>query len=176
MKALFISADGYDDAELLVPFYRFLEEGIKVDIASMNKNEPIKGRHGYTVDVTKTLEEVRPDDYDILVLAGGDAAEALRKELKAREIARDFFIKDKPVAAICQGPRTLIAAGVLKNRHVTGDPAIINELESAGAIYEYKETVVDKNLVTSRQPSDLPAFMRETMKLVRGKAQKLKAA
>jgi len=176
MKALFISADGYDDAELLVPFYRFLEDGIFVDIASMKKDEPIKGRHGYTMDVTKTLAEVRPDDYDILVLAGGDAAGVLRKEPKTREIARDFFIKDKLVAAICQGPRVLISAGVLKNKHVTADPALIDELGSAGAVYEYKEVVVDRNLVTSRQPGDLPAFMRETMKLVRGKAQKLKAA
>ncbi len=61
MKALFISADGFDDAELLVPYYRFLEEGIKVDIASMKKTEPIKGRHGYEVAVTKTLAEIRPE-------------------------------------------------------------------------------------------------------------------
>ncbi len=176
MKALFISADGYDDAELIVPYYRLLEEGISVDIASMKKNEPIKGRHGYEMNVTKTLSEIRPDDYDILVLPGGDATETLRKDPMAREIARDFFIKDKPVAAICHGPQTLITAGVLKGRHATGDWAVIDELESAGAIYEYKEVVVDGNLVTSRRPSDLPAFMRETMKLVRGKVRKLKAA
>lgn len=176
MKALFISADGYDDAELLVPYYRFLEEGVKVDIASMNKNEPIKGKHGYAVDVTKTLAEVRPDDYDILVLPGGDATEAVRNEPMAVELARDFFRKDKPVAAICHGSQTLITAGLLKGRHATGDWAVIDELESAGAIYEYKDVVVDGNLVTSRRPSDLPAFMRETMKMIGGKAQKLKAA
>ncbi len=176
MKALFISADGYDDAELLVPYYRFLEEGIKVDIASMQKKEPIKGKHGYEVAVTKTLAEVSPDDYDILVLPGGDATEAVRKEPKAVEIARDFFMKDKPVAAICHGPQTLITAGVLKGKHATGDPAVVDELESAGAIFEYKDVVVDGNLVTSRQPSDLPAFLRETMKMLREKAQKLKAA
>ena len=175
MKALFISADGYDDAELLVPYYRFLEEGFKVDIASMKK-EPIKGKHGYTVEVTKTLAEVRPDDYDILVLPGGDADEAVRNEPKATDIARDFFIKGKPIAAICRGPQTLISAGLVKDRYVTGDPALIDELSFAGALYEYKEVVVDGNLVTSRQPSDLPAFMREVMKMVRGQAQTLKAA
>ncbi len=176
MKALFISADGFDDAELLVPYYRFLEEGINVDIASMQKKEPIKGKHGYTVEVTKTLAEVRPADYDILMLSGGDASEVLRKEPKAVEIARDFFIKDKPISAICRGPQMLITAGVLKGKHATGDRTIIDELTLAGAIYEYKEVVVDGNLVTSRQPSDLPAFMRETMKMVHRKAQKLKAA
>jgi protease I len=176
MKALFISADGYDDAELLVPYYRFQEEGIEVDIASRQKKEPIKGKHGYEVEVTKTLAEVSPDDYDILVLPGGDATEAVRKEPKAVEIARDFFMKNKPVAAICHGPQTLIAAGLLKGRRATGDQSVIDELISAGAIYEYKEVVVDGNLVTSRRPSDLPAFMRETMKMIRGKVQKLKAA
>lgn len=176
MKALFISADRFDDAELIVPYYRFLEEGINVDIASMRKNEPIKGRHGYEMNVTKTLEEVRPDDYDILVLPGGDATETLRNDLLAREIARDFIIKDKPVAAICHGSQTLIAAGLLKGRHATGDPALIDALTSAGAIYEYKEVVVDGNLVTSRQPSDLPAFMREAVKMARTKAKNLKAA
>ncbi|HUJ17638.1 MAG TPA: type 1 glutamine amidotransferase domain-containing protein [Nitrospirota bacterium] len=177
MKALFISADRYDDAELLVPSYRFLEEGIKVDIASMKKKEPIKGKHGYDMNVTKTLAEVRPDDYDILVLPGGDVAEAVRKEPKAVEIARDFFKKEKPVAAICQGPQTLIAAGLLKGRHATGSQAIVDELISAGAIFvEDEDVVVDGNLVTSRRPADLPAFMRETMKMIRKKAQNLKAA
>ena len=175
MRALFISADGYDDAELLVPYYRFLEEGFEVDIASMKKNE-IKGKHGYTVEVTKTLAEVRPDDYDILVLPGGDADEAVRNEPKATEIARDFFVKGKPIAAICRGPQTLISAGLVNGKHVTGDPVIIDELTFAGALYEYKEVVVDGNLVTSRQPSDLPAFMRESLKMVLGKTQNLKAA
>jgi len=175
MKALFISADTYEDSELLVPYYRFLEEGIDVDIASMRKR-PIKGKHGYEVDVTKTLAEVRPEDYDILVLPGGRAPEAVRKEPKAVEIARDFFEKGKPVAAICHGPQTLITAGLLKGRHATCYRTVVDELKAAGAIYEDKEVVVDGNLVTSRQPSDLPAFMRETMKMIRGVAQKAKAA
>ncbi|HEY6010479.1 MAG TPA: type 1 glutamine amidotransferase domain-containing protein [Nitrospirota bacterium] len=175
MKALIISADRYEDSELLVPYYRFLEEGIKVDIASMKK-EPIKGKHGYEVEVTKTLAEVRPDDYDILVLPGGSAPGAVRKEPKAVEIARNFFLKAKPVAAICHGPQTLVTAGLLKGRHATCYRTVAEELKEAGAIYEDSEVVVDGNLVTSRQPSDLPAFMRETMKLVRSAAQKRKAA
>jgi protease I len=113
MKALIISADTFEDSELLVPYYRFLEEGIAADIASMKK-QPIKGKRGYEVEVTKTLADVRPADYDILVLPGGKAPEAVRKEPAAVEIARDFFSKGKPVAAICHGPQTLITAGLLK--------------------------------------------------------------
>ncbi len=171
MKALFISSDRYEDSELLVPYYRFLEEGIEVDIASMKKG-PIKGKHGYEVDVTRTLAQVSPDDYDILVLPGGKAPEAVRKEPKAVEIARDIFMKGKPVAAICHGPQTLITAGLLKGRRATCYRTVVDELKAAGAIYEDKEVVVDGNLVTSRQPSDLPAFMRETMKLIRKRTMK----
>ncbi len=92
------------------------------------------------------------------------------------EIARDFFMKGKPVAAICHGPQTLITAGLLKDRRATCYRTVVPELNAAGAIYEDKEVVVDGNLVTSRQPSDLPAFMRETMKLLHGAAAKKKAA
>jgi protease I len=174
VKALFISADSYEDSELLVPYYRLREERIEVDIASMKK-EPIKGKHGYEVDVTKTLEQVKPDDYDILVLPGGKAPEAVRKEAKALEIARNFFMKGKPVAAICHGPQTLITAGLLKGRRATCYRSVAEELKEAGAIYEDKEVVVDGNLVTSRQPSDLPVFMREIMKLIRRGVNKKKA-
>jgi protease I len=175
MKALFISADTYEDTELLVPYYRLLEEGIEVDIASMKK-QPIKGKRGYEVEVTKSLAEINPEDYDILVLPGGKAPEAVRKEQAAVDIAKYFFKKNKPVAAICHGPQTLITAGLLKGRHATCYRTVVDELKAAGAIYENKEVVVDGNLVTSRQPSDLPAFMRETMKLIRSVAQKSKAA
>ncbi len=175
MKALLISADNYEDTELLVPYYRFLEEGIETDIASIKKG-PIKGKHGYEVEAVKTLAQVKPDDYDILVLPGGKAPEEVRRSAKAAEIARDFFVKGKPVAAICHGPQILITAGLLKGRHATCYRTVVDELKSAGAVYEDREVVVDGNLVTSRQPSDLPAFMRETMRKIREKTLKEKAA
>ncbi len=114
--------------------------------------------------VDKTLEEINPDDYDLLVLPGGKAPEKVRKEPKALEIARSFFKHNKPVAAICHGPQTLISAGLMKGKRATCYKSVAPELKEAGAFYEDKEVVVDGNLVTSRQPSDLPAFMRETLK------------
>lgn len=166
MRALIISADRYEDSELLVPYYRFLEEGIEVDIASMKKGT-ITGKHGYEIEATKTFAEVRPDEYDILVLPGGKAPEAVRKEAKAVEIARDFFRANRIVAAICHGPQLLATAGLLQGRRVTSYRTVAAEVQAAGAVYEDRSVVVDGNLVTSRQPSDLPAFLRETMKLVR---------
>lgn len=166
MNALIISADNFEDLELFVPYYCLKEEGIHVDIASMKKGT-IKGKRGYEVNVDKTLKEVNPNDYDILILPGGKAPETVRKEKEAIDIAKRFFEKNKPVSAICHGPQTLITAGLLKGRHATCYKSVAQEMKNAGAVYEDKEVVIDGNLVTSRQPSDLPAFMRETIKKVR---------
>jgi protease I len=166
MKALMISADNFEDMELFVPYYRLKEEGIKVDIASMKKGR-IKGKHGYEIDIDKTLEEVEREVYAILVLPGGKAPEEVRKDRTAVGIARFFFKENKPVSAICHGPQILITAGLLKGRHATCYRSVAPEMKEAGAVYEDKEVVVDGNLVTSRQPSDLPAFMHETMKMIK---------
>jgi len=166
MRALIISADNFEDSELLVPFYRLKEEKAEVDVVSVKKGK-IKGKHGYEVEVNKSLQEVAAGDYDVLILPGGKAPEAVRKEKKALEIARHFFEKNKPVSAICHGPQTLITAGVLKGRKATCYRSVAGEMKDSGAVYEDSEVVVDGNLITSRQPSDLPAFMRETVGLLR---------
>lgn len=166
MKALFISADNFEDTELLVPYYRLKEEGFDVDVASIRKGK-IKGKHGYEVEANKSLKEIDPANYDLLVLPGGKAPEMIRKEKEALDIASHFFKSNKPVAAICHGPQTLISAGLLKGRRATCYKSVAEEMKESGALYEDKEVVVDGNLVTSRQPSDLPAFMREMMKMIR---------
>ena len=166
MKALIISADNFEDSELLVPYYRLKEAGVEVTVASLSSGS-IKGKHGYEVTVDKTLDEVNPDEYAILVLPGGAAPAAVRKEPKALEIAQSFFAHSKPVAAICHGPQILISAGLLQGRHATCYKSVADELKEAGALYEDREVVVDGNLVTSRQLADLPAYMRETMKQLR---------
>lgn len=164
MKALIISADHFEDTELLVPYYRLKEGGFEVDIASISRGK-INGKHGYEVSVDKALRDVHAKGYDILVLPGGKAPAALRKEPAALEIVKDFFLGNKPVAAICHGPQLLVTAGVLKGRRATCYHSVAEELKEAGALYEDSEVVVDGNLVTSRQPSDLPAFMRETLRM-----------
>jgi protease I len=165
MKALLISADHFEDTELLVAYYRLLEAGIEVDIAAIRRGK-INGKHGYQVEATKALKDVNPDDYALLVLPGGKAPAAIRKEAAALRIAQAFFANSKPVAAICHGPQTLISAGLLRGRRATCHPSVAEEMRAAGALYEDSEVVVDGKLVTSRRPSDLPAFMRETIKLL----------
>ncbi|MBU1223739.1 MAG: type 1 glutamine amidotransferase [Gammaproteobacteria bacterium] len=165
MRALVVSADHFEDSELLYPFYRLQEEGLEVDVASISTGE-INGKHGYEVAVNKALRDVDPNDYDLLVLPGGKAPAALRKDAAAIAIAQAFMRSGKPVAAICHGPQILITAGVLQGRHATCYGSVAEELSAAGAIYEDSEVVVDGKLVTSRQPADLPAFMRETVRLL----------
>ncbi len=166
MKALIISADNFEDTELLVPYYRLKEEGIDVDIASM-KAGSIRGKHGYEVIARKALSDVDPEDYAILILPGGKAPGAVRRNEHALSIAKRFFQKKKPVAAICHGPQTLISAGLLAGRRATSYKSVAGEMKDAGVLYEDKEVVVDGNLITSRQPDDLPAFMREIMKKIK---------
>lgn len=158
MKALIISADLFEDSELKIPYQSLRELGIHVDIASIHKGA-IVGKHGFNVYATMTLNEVDPKQYDILVLPGGKSPSVIRKEKKALEIARYFFDHDKLVAAICHGPQILISAGLMEGRVATGYQSIAKELEDAGAIYKDEKVVIDQNLITSRQPSDLNAFM-----------------
>ncbi len=161
-----IIADNFEDMELFVPYYRMEEEGIHVDIASSRRGR-IKGKHGYEIDVDMTFEEVDPDKYDILIIPGGKAPAAIRKDATAVGIARFFFRNNKPVSAICHGPQILITAGLLRGRRATCYRTVAPEMKEAGAAYEDREVVTDGNLVTSRQSSDLPAFMRETIQLLK---------
>lgn len=162
MKCLIISADNFEDLELLVPYYRMIEEGVETDIASISRGK-IKGKKGHEVEANKTFEEINPEDYDILIIPGGKAPEAIRLNPVVQKIAKYFFEQDKLIAAICHGPQVLISAGLMKGKHATCYPGVVEELKNAGVIYEDKEVVVDKNLITSRKPSDLPAFIREIM-------------
>lgn len=170
-RAIILSANRFEDMELFFPYFRLVEEGIEVDIAAPNKGS-IHGESGrYELDIDKTFDDINPDDYDILILPGGDpngAPAIVRRNEKALSIAKTFFAANKPVAAICHGPYTLISAGLLKGRRATGfwGDGVPDEIKQAGAHYEDKDVVVDGNLITSRYPMDLPVFMREVMKAV----------
>ena len=165
MKALILSADNFEDTELLVPLYRLREAGYTVDVASLRR-DPIRGKHGYEVPVTKLFAEINPKEYDVLLLPGGKAPAAIRTDQKVQEIARSFFTDNKPVAAICHGPQILISANLVRGRKATCYKEVVTELREAGAQYQDTEVIVDGNLVTSREPKDLPAFNRELMKLL----------
>jgi len=170
VRALILTANEFEDMELFFPYFRLLEEGAEVDIAAPQTGV-IHGEHGYSLKIAKTISEVDPDHYDLLLVPGGfpqGAPATVRKIKKAQEIARSFVTKNKPVAAICHGPWLLVSADVIRGRHVTGfwEDGVPEEIKAAGGIYEDQPVVVDGNLVTSRWPADLPAFVREMVKLI----------
>jgi protease I len=170
IKALILTANKFEDLEFFFPYFRLLEEGIEVDVAAPKKGH-IEGENGYGFEVEKTFDDIKADDYDLLLVPGGSpngAPSEVRKDIRAQAIAKSFFNSNKPVASICHGPWLLASAGVVKGRHLTSfwHDGVPEDIKKAGGIYEDKEVVVDGNLVTSRYPGDLPAFMRETMRMV----------
>jgi len=167
-KVLIISFDDVEDIELLYPYYRLIEEGYQVHVASKNRGV-IKGKHGYEMRVDITFNKVNPEEYDGLIIPGGKAPEKIRIIPKVISIVKHFFENNKPIAAICHGPQVLISAGVVKGKKVTSYIGIRDDIIAAGGLYENREVVVDEYLVTSRHPPDLPAFMREFLKLLKSK-------
>lgn len=171
-KAVVLSADKFEDMELYVPVFRLIEAGWKVDIAAPKKGKITGESSWYYIMANKTINEINPDEYDLLLIPGGSpdgAPTTVRNSKKAQEIARSFFQKNKPVAAICHGPYLLVSAGLVKGRKLTsfwGD-GVPHEITHAGGKWIDKDVVVDGNLVTSRWPMDISAFTREMMKLVK---------
>jgi protease I len=174
-KALVLSADKFEDLELYVPVFRLIEAGWKVDIAAPEEGKITGESNWYYIIANKRIDDVDPDEYDLLLLPGGKpdgAPTTVRNNSRAVEIARSFFAGNKPVAAICHGPYLLVSADVLKGRRLTsywGD-GVPEEIINAGGTWEDAEVVVDGNLVTSRWPMDIASFSREMMKLVGGNA------
>ncbi len=159
-----LATDGFEQSELLKPLQALKDEGATVDIISPRKGT-IKGWNkdtwGKDVHVDKMLSEANSSDYDGLVLPGGVInPDQLSRNKEAVEFVKSFFNKQsqRPVAAICHGPLTLINAEVTKGRKMTSYDSIKIDLMNAGAQWVDKEVVVDNGLVTSRTPEDLPRF------------------
>jgi protease I len=168
-NAVVLTADQFEDMEVYFPIFRLQEEGWKVTIAAPTM-ETIYGEHGYGLKPDIIIDKVNADDYDLLIIPGGSpdgAPSTVRKITKAQDITKSFFAKNKPVGAICHGPYTLVSAGVVKGRHLTSywHDGVPEEIQKGGGLWEDKDVVVDGNLVSSRWPMDLPAFMREVMKV-----------
>jgi protease I len=166
MKVLIVSADGFEDSELWVPLAHLRKAGFEVDVATLARGT-IRAKHGRDAQANLAIAEVDPRGYAALILPGGTAPAALRQEPAVLKLARAFFEAGTPVAAICHGPQILVSAGLLKGRAATCYPSMADELIAAGARYLDQSVVVDGNLITSRRPADLPAFMRETLKQLR---------
>ncbi len=164
-KVAFLVADGFEQVELTGPRKALDDAGAKTFIVSPADGKVKGWKHdhwGDELDVDVPLSEARADDYDALVLPGGQMnPDNLRLEDRAVAFARSFFDAGKPIGAICHGPWTLVEADVVRGRRVTSWPSLQTDLRNAGADWVDEEVVVDHGLVTSRKPDDIPAFNRK---------------
>lgn len=173
--------NGFEQVELTEPRRAFEAEGATVDVISPQAATVNGWQHtkwGDAVKVDRPLERARPDDYDALLLPGGVMSpDHLRMNASAVEFVRGFVQASKPIAAICHGPWTLIEAGGVKGRHVTSWPSLKTDLTNAGARWTDEEVVVDRGLVTSRRPGDIPAFSKRAIEeFVEGRHEQAPAA
>jgi protease I len=160
--ALFV-ADIYNDFELWIPYYRLLEAGAEVVVAGPAKGE-YTSKHGLPCTATAAFADLKPAAFDALVIPGGYAPDIMRRSKEALAFTAAMDQAGKPIAFICHAGWVPASAGILKGRTVTSYFAIKDDLIHAGAKWVDQEVVIDKNLITSRQPADLPAFCRELVK------------
>lgn len=167
LKIAILATDGFEQSELLVPKEALEKAGAQVQVIAPQEGT-IKGWNhtdwGEKVSVDLTLDNVKVDEFDGLVLPGGVMnPDSLRINDKAIQLIRDFAQAGKPIAAICHGPWTLIEAGVVHGKKMTSYPSIKTDLINAGAQWVDQEVVTDHGLVTSRNPDDLPAFCKKML-------------
>lgn len=165
-----LATDGFEQSELEKPVEALKAAGAEVDVIAPLPGQIQGMEHdekGRKVDVDRALiEGVDAGDYDALVLPGGVVnPDRLRLEGQAMDFIRSFVVADKPIAAICHGPWTLIDAKAVDGRRMTSWPSLQTDLRNAGAEWVNEEVVVDGRLITSRKPDDLPAFCRKMIEV-----------
>ncbi|MBH9967247.1 type 1 glutamine amidotransferase [Bacillus sp. V3] len=167
-KVACLLTDMFEDVEFTDPEKALKEAGHEVITIEKEKGKSVKGKQGdATVPIDESIDNVKPEDFDALLLPGGFSPDQLRADERFVKFTKHFMDEKKPVFAICHGPQLLITAKALEGRHATGFHSIKVDMEYAGATYEDKEVVVCGNqLVTSRTPDDIPAFNRESLALL----------
>ncbi len=166
-KILIMVDNGVKDTEFLYPYYRFQEEGYKVDVVASKAKETYVGKHGVPIKSDISPSEVNVDEYQAVIIPGGRAPDRMRIDKGLVRIVKDAHEKDKVIAAICHGPQMLIEADILQGKKATCWKSVVTDLKNAGATFVNAPAVVDRNIVTSRFPADLPKFCQETIKLLK---------
>jgi protease I len=158
----------YEDLELWYPVLRFREAGAQVTLIGPKK-EIYESKHGYPAEADAAISDVKASDFDALIVPGGYAPDYMRRSEAMLNFTREINKRGKIVAAICHAGWVLASAGIVRGVRVTGVVSIKDDLKNAGAIFEDHEVILDKNIVTSRKPADLPAFCRTIIAAVAGK-------
>lgn len=169
-RVLILATNGFEQSELFKPREALIDAGVEVTLASLS-TDPIQGMQhdekGETITPDTTIDQVDAGQFDMLLLPGGVAnPDKLRMEPRAVELVKAFCAAEKPIAAICHAPWLLIEADMVKGRRATSWPSLRTDLANAGAVVEDREVVVDRNLITSRKPDDIPAFNAAVLKML----------
>jgi protease I len=159
-KAAILVAQNFQDEEFSYPYYRLLEEGYTVDIASP-EGKDMFGKYGVPARANKSTEEITADDYDLVILPGGfESPDRLRMRPEVKAFVQAMFERNKLVAAICHGPWICISAGIVSGKKATGYISIKDDLVNAGADYQHEDVVIDGNLITAPHYKNNGDFMK----------------
>ena len=179
-KVLIVSTDGFEESELFGPLRILGDKGAEVELASPDL-KPIQATvhddPGKTIRPDLTIEDARAEDYDALILPGGVRnPDQLRTNKAAINLIKAFADAGKPVAAICHGPWLLVEADLLRGKTATSWPSIRTDLRNAGANVVDEAAVTDGNIVTSRNPDDVPAFTEAVIRLIKKAPERAREA
>ncbi len=164
MKIAIFTEDLYEDIEFWYPYYRLKEAGHRPVVIGSGRKDSFHGKHGIPNHVDMSIADARPSDFDAVVVPGGYAPDKMRLHPEFAQFVRLMHEEGKLVASLCHGPWVLASAGILSGRKVTCWPSLKDDMMNAGARYIDQEVVVDGNIITSRKPDDLPAFMSEIIR------------
>lgn len=168
-RTVIITGPNFQDEEFIYPYYRLLEEGYLVDVATPDK-VVVYGKYGVPAKPTRDTNELKNCDYDLVVLPGGfEAPDRLRLRKEVLVFVKEMYENNKIVAAICHGPWICISAGIMKGRKVTAYMSIADDIRNAGAIYLEEDVVVDGNLITAPHYRNNGDFMKAVINALKGK-------
>jgi len=159
MKIACVLGQGFEDSEFRIPYDRLKEEGYQLDVIGVKAGEELKGYKGKEkVKAEKSIDQVKAEDYDALLIPGGQSPDHLRVDQRMVEFVKKFDQAGKLIAAVCHGPQLLIAAHLVKGRTLTAWQTIQDDLRQIGATVKDEPVVRDRNWITSRKPDDLQQF------------------
>ncbi|MGA9351833.1 MAG: type 1 glutamine amidotransferase domain-containing protein [Anaerolineae bacterium] len=167
-RVAILAENNYQDLELWYSLLRLREAGAEVKVIGTGSAETYTSKYGYPVTVDAAADEVEAADFDAIIVPGGYAPDLLRRYEAVLNLVREAHQQGKVIAAICHAGWVLISAGILKGRKVTCVSAIKDDVINAGATYVDQEVVQDGNIITSRVPTDLPAFCRTIIAALEG--------
>jgi protease I len=168
-RAAVLVEQQYQELEVWYPYYRLKEAGCQVSLVGPDAGQCYPSKLGYPAKSDKAAKDCSPNDFDVLIIPGGFAPDFIRRSEAMLKFVRGMVEANKVIAAICHGPWVLCSTPALKGKKATCFFAIKDDVRNAGANYVDAEVVRDGNLITSRKPDDLPAFMQTIFEAVKAR-------